>query len=497
MNSATPASTDTTLRASAIKLLLTDCDGVLTDGTVFCGLDGEAFLQFSRRDGMGVARLRDIGVDTEIVTRESSPIVTRRAEKLGIVRVHLGVMDKRRTIEQIVAARGIAPQQVAYIGDDVNDLEALGIVGLAACPADAEVVVRQRVHRVLRNGGGKGAVRELADYIIDARRTDRSPTTTAGDDEADHEGAELRLVVDTPRRWRAAGRRGIGDGEPVYVIGEIGINHNGSLDMAKKLIDGAIAAGCDCVKFQKRSPELCVPPDQQLVERDTPWGRITYLDYRRRIEFSMAQYVEIDRYCRDRGIQWTASCWDEPSADCIASFEVPFIKVASASITDHDLLRHIASKGRAVMISSGMSTQEEIDAAASVVESPRLLIAHSTSAYPCPPLELNLRMIETLAERYPGVPIGYSGHEVGLATTYAAVTLGASFVERHITLDRSLWGSDQSASVEIVGLMRLVRDIRSIEEAMGDGVKRVYASEQAARRRLRRETPPAERVATA
>ncbi|HTE45390.1 MAG TPA: N-acetylneuraminate synthase family protein [Gemmatimonadaceae bacterium] len=486
------AVTDAISRAAAIKVLLTDCDGVLTDGSVYCGADGEALLQFSRRDGMGVARLREMGVDTEIVTRESSPIVARRAEKLGIAMVHLGVMDKRRAIQQIIASRGVTAEQVAYIGDDVNDLEALGMVGLAACPADAEVVVRHRVHKVLRRTGGKGALRELAEFIIEAK-------TGGGvrDAEPAHEASSLRLVIKTPRRWRKVGGRAIGDGEPVYVIGEIGINHNGSLEMAKKLIDGAIAAGCDCVKFQKRTPELCVPVEQQHLERDTPWGRITYLDYRHRIEFNFAQYVEIDRYCRDRGIAWTASCWDEPSVECIAAFDVPFIKVASASITDHTLLRRVVSQGVPVMLSSGMSTQDEIDAAAAVVANEQLLIAHSTSAYPCPSKELNLRMIETLAEKYPGVPIGYSGHEVGLATTYAAVALGASFIERHITLDRALWGSDQSASVEIVGLMRLVRDVRAIEEALGDGVKCVYASEQAARRRLRRESGSEERVATA
>jgi YrbI family 3-deoxy-D-manno-octulosonate 8-phosphate phosphatase len=438
---------------------------------------------------MGVARLRAIGVRTQIVTRESSPIVARRAEKLGIDVVHLGVADKRRAVEQIVAETELAPEQVAYVGDDVNDLEAMSFVGLSACPADAEPVVRQRVHHVLRHGGGKGALRELAELIIDAASGVVQMAST-------HHDAALRLVLDPPRRWCAVGQRAIGDAEPVYVIGEIGINHNGSLDIAKKLIDGAVTAGCDCVKFQKRTPELCVPPEQQQVERDTPWGRLTYLEYRHRLELNFAQFAEIDRYCRERGIAWTASCWDGPSADCIASFDVPFIKVASASITDHALLRHIASKGIPVMISTGMSTQQEIDAAASLIEAPRLLIAHSTSAYPCAPKELNLRMIETLANKYPGVPIGYSGHEVGLATTYAAVALGASFVERHITLDRAMWGSDQSASVEIVGLMRLVRDIRSIEEALGDGVKRVYTSEYTALRRLRRETP-AERIATA
>lgn len=492
MNITDERTRDAMRRAADIKLLLTDCDGVLTDGSVYCGADGEALLQFSRRDGMGVARLRDAGITTEIITRESSPIVSRRAEKLGVSMVHLGVLDKKSAVERIAVERGLTPSQIAYIGDDENDLGALAIAGLTACPDDAEPSVQRAVQIVLSRSGGRGALREFAELILAARQTGESAEGTDV-----YPLRPLQLVPDAPRRWRVVGQRAVGDGEPVYVIGEIGINHNGSVEMAKKLIDGAVAAGCDCVKFQKRTPELCVPPEQQHLERDTPWGRITYLEYRRRVEFNFAQYAEIDRYCRERGIAWTASCWDEPSVDFLAEFEVPFIKVASASITDHALLRRMVATGGQVMVSSGMSTQEEIDAAAAVVGSAQLLVAHSTSTYPCPPRELNLRMIETLGARFPGVPIGYSGHEVGLATTYAAVALGASFVERHITLDRSLWGSDQAASVEVVGLVRLVRDIRAIEESLGDGVKRVYASEQPALRRLRRVTPVAEQVATA
>ena len=272
----------------------------------------------------------------------------------------------------------------------------------------------------------------------------------------------------------------------VQVIAEIGINHNGSLDLAKLLIDGAVRAGVDVVKFQKRTPEICTPAGQWDVERDTPWGRLKYIDYRRRVEFSAEQYAEIDAHCKAKGIAWTASCWDDPSVDVIAAFDPPFLKAASACLTDHGLLKKMKDTGKPLIISTGMSTLEEIDDAVQALGTDDLLIAHSTSTYPCPPAELNLRMIRTLMDRYPGVPIGYSGHETGLATTIAAVALGAEFVERHVTLDRALWGSDQAASVELGGLERLVRDIRDAEASLGDGVKRVYESEQGARARLRR-----------
>lgn len=284
----------------------------------------------------------------------------------------------------------------------------------------------------------------------------------------------------------AHGTKRIGDGEPAFIIAEIGINHNGSLEIAKKLIDVAALAGCDAVKFQKRTPELCVPLDQWHIERDTPWGRMTYIDYRRRVEFGADEYAIIDAYCRDKGMLWTASCWDEPSVEFMEAFNPPFYKAASASLTDLPLLAAMKRTGRPLIISTGMSTMEEIDAAVEALGTDGLLIAHATSTYPCPPAELNLRMIETLRRKYPEVPIGYSGHETGLATTWAAVALGATFVERHITLDRAMWGSDQAASVEMGGLYRLVSNIRDIESALGDGVKRVYDGEIGPRAKLRR-----------
>ncbi len=285
------------------------------------------------------------------------------------------------------------------------------------------------------------------------------------------------------------GTRPVGHGEPCFVIAEIGINHNGDLEIARKLIDTAVLAGCDAVKFQKRTPALCVPPEQRDVMRETPWGLMTYLEYRYRVEFGEAEYAEIDRYCREKGILWLASCWDEPSVDFIEAFAPPCYKVASASLTDDALLRRVNATGRPVILSTGMSTMAQIRHAAALIDPDRLLLAHSTSSYPCPPQELNLRMIETLRQAF-DAPIGYSGHEVGLQTTYAAVVLGACFVERHVTLDRAMWGSDQAASVEPWGLMRLVRDIRVIETALGDGVKQVYESERPILERLRRARTP-------
>jgi N-acetylneuraminate synthase len=281
------------------------------------------------------------------------------------------------------------------------------------------------------------------------------------------------------------GDRQVGPGRPVYVIAEIGINHNGDLDIARQLVDVAADAGCDAVKFQKRTPELCVPPEHRDVMRETPWGLMSYLDYRSKVEFERPEYQAIDQHCRARGIAWFASPWDEPSVEFLEDFAPVCHKVASACITDHDLLRRLAKTERPVIISSGMSTMDQVREAAALFEPDRLLIAHSTSSYPCPPDELNLRMLATLDREFAS-PIGYSGHEVGLQTTVAAVAMGARFVERHITLDRAMWGSDQAASVEPQGLARLVRDIRTVETAMGDGVKRVYDSERPIMSKLRR-----------
>jgi N-acetylneuraminate synthase len=283
------------------------------------------------------------------------------------------------------------------------------------------------------------------------------------------------------------GDRVVGDGQPVYTIAEIGINHNGDLQIAKRLIDAAVSAGADAVKFQKRTPEVCTPRDQWDVRRETPWGNMTYIDYRHRVEFARDDYANIDAYCRAVGIAWFASCWDEPSVDFISDFAPPAFKVASASVTDHALIEHTAAQGVSVILSTGMSTLEQIDSAFEFLHEGSALLTHTTSTYPCPVDELNLRVMMTLRDRY-SVPVGYSGHETGLSTTVAAVALGACVIERHITLDRSMWGSDQAASVEPDGFKRLMRDIRAVERALGDGKKVVYESEFGPMRKLRRKS---------
>ncbi|MFY9325175.1 MAG: N-acetylneuraminate synthase family protein [Candidatus Nanopelagicales bacterium] len=280
------------------------------------------------------------------------------------------------------------------------------------------------------------------------------------------------------------GDRLVGPGQPVYIIAEIGINHNGDMKIAKDLIEMSAKAGVDAVKFQKRTPELCVPEDQRNVMRETPWGTMTYMDYRYKVEFEEKEYKELADYAASFNVHLFASPWDVVSVDFLAKMKHPVIKIASASITDMELLKKVADSGLPIIMSTGMSTIEQIDAAVAVLPKDRLLIAHATSAYPCEVDELNLKMIPVLAEKYQ-VPTGYSGHETGLQSTVAASALGATIIERHVTLDRAMWGSDQAASVEPAGLQRLVRDIRVVERALGDGVKKVYESELKPMQRLR------------
>ena len=270
------------------------------------------------------------------------------------------------------------------------------------------------------------------------------------------------------------------------MIAEIGLNHNGDVALAKQLIDVAADAGAQAVKFQKRTPAISTPEHMKDVPRSTPWGEMTYLDYRYRVEFDRGQYIEIGDHATLRGLDWFASPWDEPSVDFLEDLRVCAFKVASASVTDEALLRRIDMTGKPVLLSTGMSTTDQIDRAVSLLTPAVLAVLHATSTYPLPPEEANLRMIPTLARHYPGIPIGYSGHERGLQISLAAVALGACIVERHITLDRAMWGSDHAASLEPLDFATLIRDIRILEQAMGDGVKRVFPGELAPLAKLRR-----------
>jgi N-acetylneuraminate synthase len=278
-----------------------------------------------------------------------------------------------------------------------------------------------------------------------------------------------------------------------YIIAEIGINHNGDMDIAKKLIDIAAVAGCDAVKFQKRNPDVCVPEHQKSVMRQTPWGEMTYLDYKYKVEFEKEEYDEIDRYCKEKGIAWTASPWDLDSLAFLMEYDVPFIKLPSAHLTNLELIKASKETGKKVILSTGMSTLEEIDDAVKILRdhdenfdtfSDNFALLHCNSTYPAPLEELNLKCIQTLREMY-NCEVGYSGHEFRLGTTVAAVYLGATILERHITLDRTMWGSDHMASVEPQGLIKLVRGVRELETAMGDGRIGVTEGEKMVRKKLR------------
>jgi len=280
------------------------------------------------------------------------------------------------------------------------------------------------------------------------------------------------------------GKKTLGDGEPCYIIAEIGINHNGDLDQAKRLINVAAAAGCDAVKFQKRTINVVYTADELSKPRESPFGA-TNGDLKRGLEFSYEDFREIDRYCREIKIPWFASCWDEESVDIINRFDVPCFKIASASLTDDHLLRHTRATGKPILLSTGMSTLDQIDHAIEVMGRRDLVLLHACSTYPAYYEELNLRAMRTIADRY-GLPVGYSGHETGLPSSIAAAAMGAVALERHITTDRSMWGSDHAASLEPNGITRLVGYIRLAEKAMGDGVKRVLEREQPIIKKLRR-----------
>lgn len=280
------------------------------------------------------------------------------------------------------------------------------------------------------------------------------------------------------------GNKQLGPGQPCYVIAEVGINHNGDLDLAKRLISVAVAAGCDAVKFQKRTVDVVYTEKELATPRPNPFGE-TNGDLKRGLEFNEEDYAEIASFCKQVKIDWFVSPWDEQSVDIMEAFDLPVYKIASASLTDDNLLRHVRKTGKPVIASTGMSTYAEIDHAVDVLGKENLILMHTTSTYPAKYEQLNLKAIPSMIERY-GIPVGYSGHETGIPTTVVAAALGACCVERHITMDRAMWGSDQAASLEPNGISRLVRDIRLCEQSMGDGIKKVYDEEVPVMKKLRR-----------
>ena len=283
------------------------------------------------------------------------------------------------------------------------------------------------------------------------------------------------------------GNEVIRENKDPYLIAEIGINHNGDLQIAKRLIDAAFACRWNAVKFQKRVPEIAVPEAQKSVMRDTPWGRMTYLEYKKRIEFGQEEYDYIDRYCREKPIDWTASPWDIPSLRFLLQYDVPFIKIASATLTNDEILTEAAESGKVIVLSTGMSTMAEIDHAAELLEKHadgNYILMHTNSTYPADHLDLNLSMITTLRERY-GCLVGYSGHEADLEPSVVAGVLGAVMIERHVTISHELWGTDQKASLEVPAMVMLAGRIRNVHGMMGTGEKVLSEGELAVRKKLR------------
>ena len=263
----------------------------------------------------------------------------------------------------------------------------------------------------------------------------------------------------------------------LYFIAEIGINHNGSLNIAKKLISAAKLAGCNAVKMQKKTPEICVPKSQWSIKRHTPWGVMTYINYKKKMEFSFKDYKFLSEYSKKLNLDFIASCWDVPSVKFMQKLNTPFYKVASASITDFNLLKEIKKTKKPIIISTGMSTEKQINKCIKFLGQKNLCILHCTSSYPASAEELNLNYILKLRKKFNKSIIGYSGHETNLSSTVAAYVLGARIIERHITLDRSMWGTDQRSSIEPLGIARIIRDIETIRKSMGDGKKKIYENE--------------------
>lgn len=293
------------------------------------------------------------------------------------------------------------------------------------------------------------------------------------------------MIKEKKRMLVKIGDKSIGHDQPIFVIAEIGINHNGDINICKKMIDVAVEAGCDAVKFQKRTPDVCVPEKQKTVMRETPWGTMTYLDYRKKIEFGKEEYMEIDNYCKKKGIMWFASVWDGPSVDFLEEFNVPCYKIPSACLTDKELLAKIKSKGKQIILSTGMSTTDQINKAVKFLGEENLMILHCTSTYPTAEDEHDLNVIKTLMGHF-NCPIGYSGHEPGIYPSLIAVSLGACILERHITLDRAMYGGDQAASLEKRGLEIICKIAKSVPLYLGQNNKRVFESEKPLMNKLRR-----------
>lgn len=277
------------------------------------------------------------------------------------------------------------------------------------------------------------------------------------------------------------------DIKDIYLIAEIGINHNGDLQTAKRLIDAVFACSWNCAKFQKRDPDACVPARQKNVPKDTPWGKMTYLEYRKKIEFGKTEYDYIDEYCKAKPLDWTSSVWDMNSLNFMLDYDIPFLKIPSAKISDKKLVEAVAKTGIPVIASTGMSTLKEVDDLVDIMKrySCEFALMHTNSSYPTPIEDININCIKTLKKRYNCV-VGYSGHEYNVEPTVYASVLGVKIIERHITLNHKMWGTDQAASLEVAAMDILRKRVRDIDLVLGDGRKRITPVEKAIKLKLKK-----------
>jgi YrbI family 3-deoxy-D-manno-octulosonate 8-phosphate phosphatase len=483
-------------RLKDIKLVVMDFDGVLTDNKVITYSDGKESVVCDKSDSMGIVLLKEAGIDLLVLTSEQHESVRQRCNKLDIPYHAEGKKSKLEILINHFSRYHMSSEVIAYIGNDVNDLECMKAAGISVCPADAHHDVSLIADIWLESNGGNGAVREFADMLLTAKAGQGVVTT--------EDSRILAYDYSTPPMYKCEdgkiekieesdiarqieiGDRMVGDDWPPFIIAEIGINHNGDVNKAIKLIKMASLCGCDAVKFQMRTPNLCVPDDQKDRIVNTPWGDMAYIDYKHKIELKADDYRKIDIACRELDIMWSASCWDWKSLSRLRSdYEVPFHKIPSAIITHLGLLEDYENiTEEPIILSTGMSTLEEIDTAVEILGTDRLILLHCNSSYPADNNELNLKCMQTLRDRYKCL-VGYSGHERGITPSIVAASMGACVIERHITLDRTMWGSDHAASLELPGLQRMVRDIKSIKDVMGDGQKVVYPSEQEKKETLR------------
>ncbi|MBW2056233.1 MAG: HAD-IIIA family hydrolase [Deltaproteobacteria bacterium] len=441
-----------------IRVFVMDCDGVLTDGTIYYGKDGESLRKFNTRDGMAIELLRRHNVRTALVSGEDSAAISQRAEKLRIDRIWLGVKDKKGVLRELERTFDVCAEEIAYIGDDINDIELMKSVGFPIAVADASPKVKNVATYVTRAAGGRGAVREAIELLLDER---------------------AKKAIDV------AGRL-IGESQPCFLIAEIGNNHQGEVELARTLIDISGEAGVDAVKFQKRDNRTLLTREgfHKSYGGTHSFGR-TYGQHREYLELSKDDFASLKEYAESKGLIFFSSVWDEKSVDVLESIGVALYKIPSADLTNIRLVEKVAEIGKPTILSTGMSFLHEIDSAVHLFlkRNENLILMHCVSVYPHPPALANMRVIETLRQRY-HLPVGYSSHEEGILVTSAAPLLGAVAIEKHVTLDRNMRGSDHRASIEKEELVRMVSLIRLYDKARGDGIKTLLPDEIESRKKL-------------